>query len=131
MLLLSYFVWLLPTVTNGLVPLSHVESMNNWISTDLSKRETFDGVVLRPRLRSRDTDPYMLGVMESKDVPGVAKVIAESFSNLVVSPGSTWENAVLDGVANIVTAYDVSRSLLFRLSLTRCRARRSQSTRGD
>lgn len=55
----------------------------------------------------------MLGIMEGRDVPGVARVIAESFSNLVVSrdpAAPAWETAALNGVASIVTAYDVCRT---------------------
>lgn len=134
MLLLSLLLVLLSLLcpqAKGLVPLNRMEAMSGWVSTELSSRETFDGVVLRPRLRSLDSDPYMLGVMETQDVPGVARVIAESFSNLVVTSddGATWESAVLDGVANIVTAYDVrlARCRCFRILVrTRISPRRTQ-----
>lgn len=95
---------------SGLVPLSSLPSMKAWVAQELADFSSFDGVCLQPRSGALDPDPLVLGVMEGRDVPGVARVIAESFSNLVVrqSPAAAaWESAALNGVASLVNAYDV------------------------
>lgn len=95
---------------SGLVPLSSLPSMKAWVARELADFSSFDGVYLLPRPGALDPDPLVLGVMEGRDVPGVARVIAESFTNVVVRQSPTaaaWENAAINGVASLVNAYDV------------------------
>ncbi|KAJ8605185.1 hypothetical protein CTAYLR_000389 [Chrysophaeum taylorii] len=95
-------------VAGGLRPLTSFRCMDPWVQRELRRREAFEGVALRTP--NDKEDPFVLGIMEARDVNGVGKVIAESFSSLVVSREgyAAWENAALDGVASLVNAYDVA-----------------------
>eukprot|EP00633_Aureoumbra_lagunensis_P001859 CAMPEP_0197295886 /NCGR_PEP_ID=MMETSP0890-20130614/36815_1 /TAXON_ID=44058 ORGANISM="Aureoumbra lagunensis, Strain CCMP1510" /NCGR_SAMPLE_ID=MMETSP0890 /ASSEMBLY_ACC=CAM_ASM_000533 /LENGTH=320 /DNA_ID=CAMNT_0042772117 /DNA_START=151 /DNA_END=1113 /DNA_ORIENTATION=+ len=95
------------------VPLTEEKlGINSWAQREIgSKFQTFDETLeLRPRLRGIGAEPMVLGIMESKDITTIARLLAECFSTLKISNEvyAPWENAALRGVAKLTNAYDVT-----------------------
>ena len=97
----------------ALVPFAEHPVMRPWLEASSFGCLSAASGAVRPRLASLDEDPIVVGVMEARDVDGVARLLAASFTPSVVvehsgGDGSSWEDAALDAVASAAKVYDVA-----------------------